>query len=143
MLDYQVPEAPCSSPFLSGLSLNDVCTGNSATLFLSMVNMLATYSPIINGVCERITPIKRPQLIYDFIVVGGKIINVSTCKHNGLLRSILSNNLVKLCSANVRSITRAQESFLIVSIKIKIIFICKLFVGLRGYSLYDSCILCF
>jgi len=76
-LDYDVPEAPCSSPFLvNGLSLTDVCNGNSATLFLSMVNMLVAYSPIINGMCERITPIKRPQFIYDFIVVGGKIINL-------------------------------------------------------------------
>ncbi|KAG5319132.1 DHGL dehydrogenase, partial [Acromyrmex heyeri] len=71
-LDYDVPEAPCSSSFpVNGLSLTDVCNGNSATLFLSMVNMLAAYSPIINGMCERITPIKRPQFIYDFIVVGG------------------------------------------------------------------------
>ncbi|TGZ54850.1 Uncharacterized protein DBV15_01942 [Temnothorax longispinosus] len=67
----EVPEAPCSSPFVSGLSLTDVCSGNSATLFLSMVNVLAAYSPIINGVCGRITPIKRPLPIYDFIVVGG------------------------------------------------------------------------
>ncbi|XP_018357886.1 PREDICTED: glucose dehydrogenase [FAD, quinone]-like isoform X1 [Trachymyrmex cornetzi] len=71
-LDYDVPEAPCSSPFpVNGLSLTDVCNGNSATLFLSMMNMLAAYNPIINGMCERITPIKRPQIIYDFIVVGG------------------------------------------------------------------------
>ncbi|XP_077275111.1 glucose dehydrogenase [FAD, quinone]-like [Temnothorax americanus] len=67
----EVPEAPCSSPFVSGLSLTDVCSGNSATLFLSMVNVLAAYSPIINGACGRITPIKRPLPIYDFIVVGG------------------------------------------------------------------------
>jgi len=42
-----------------------------------MMNMLTTYSSVINGVCERITPIKKPEAVYDFVVVGGKIINVN------------------------------------------------------------------
>lgn len=54
----------------------DVCNGGSTNLFLNMLSMLTTYSTIINGVCERITPITRVQDTYDFIVVGGKIINV-------------------------------------------------------------------
>ncbi|XP_028048014.2 glucose dehydrogenase [FAD, quinone] [Monomorium pharaonis] len=65
-----IPEAPCT-PYVGGPSLTDVCTGNSASLFLSMLNMLVTYNPKINGVCERIKPINRPQSHYDFIVVGG------------------------------------------------------------------------
>ncbi|KAL6256462.1 hypothetical protein P5V15_012575 [Pogonomyrmex californicus] len=69
--ESQVPQAPCSSPFVSGPSLTDVCDANSATLFLAMLNTLCTYNTIINGVCERIRPIKKPQLSYDFIVVGG------------------------------------------------------------------------
>lgn len=39
--------------------------------------MLVAQNQKIAGVCERITPIKRPRFIYDFIVVGGKIISVS------------------------------------------------------------------
>ncbi|XP_072748068.1 glucose dehydrogenase [FAD, quinone] isoform X2 [Anoplolepis gracilipes] len=69
--DYQVPEAPCSSPFTSGLTLMDVCYGGSTNLFLNLLSMLTTYSTVINGVCERITPIDKPTLTYDFIVVGG------------------------------------------------------------------------
>ncbi|XP_011696823.1 PREDICTED: glucose dehydrogenase [FAD, quinone]-like isoform X2 [Wasmannia auropunctata] len=68
---YEMLGASCASPFVGGPSLNDVCCGNSATLFLSMLTVLTTNSSIINGVCERITPIKTLRYNYDFIVVGG------------------------------------------------------------------------
>ncbi|XP_070166640.1 glucose dehydrogenase [FAD, quinone] [Polyergus mexicanus] len=70
---YQIPQAPCSSPFVTGLTMENVCYAGSTNLFLNMLSMLTTYSTIINGVCERITPIKRPEVsgTYDFIVVGG------------------------------------------------------------------------
>ncbi|CAL1687429.1 unnamed protein product [Lasius platythorax] len=69
--DYQVPTAPCSSPYVSGLTLMDVCSGNNTSLFLNMLNTLITYNTIINGVCDRITPLTRGFGTYDFIVVGG------------------------------------------------------------------------
>jgi len=72
-INMSVPEASCSSPFVGGLSLTDVCSANFGTLFLSTINMLTAYSSVINGVCERITPITKPEAVYDFIVVGGKI----------------------------------------------------------------------
>ncbi|XP_011170785.2 glucose dehydrogenase [FAD, quinone] [Solenopsis invicta] len=65
-----ISEATCLSPFVGGLSLTDVCVSNSTTLFLSLVNMIAACNPKINGE-QRITPIKRPRFVYDFIVVGG------------------------------------------------------------------------
>lgn len=68
---YPTPQAPCSSPFVSGLTMMDVCYDGSTNLFLNMLSMLTTYSTIINGVCDRITPITRVQDTYDFIVVGG------------------------------------------------------------------------
>lgn len=75
--DYQIPQAPCSNPFTSGLTLMDVCTGQTSTsLFLNMLSLLTTYSTTINGVCDRITPTTQIAGTYDFIVVGGKIINV-------------------------------------------------------------------
>lgn len=70
----QIPELPCSSPFVSGLTLLDVCNGNTAALFLNTLSMLTTYSTIINGACERIRPVTKVLDAYDFIVVGGKII---------------------------------------------------------------------
>lgn len=74
--DALTPQAPCSSPFVSGLTLPDVCSGNSATLFLNMLSTLITYNTVINGVCERIKPVTKVSHTYDFIVVGGKIINI-------------------------------------------------------------------
>ncbi|EZA60260.1 hypothetical protein DMN91_010530 [Ooceraea biroi] len=69
--DWGMPQAPCTSPFVGGLSLTDVCNANSANLFLTMLNTLVAYSPVINDPCGHITPIKKPNLYYDFIVVGG------------------------------------------------------------------------
>lgn len=80
--DTQVPQLPCSSPFVSGLTLTDVCSGGPASLFLNMLSVLTTYNTVINGACERITPVKKVHKTYDFIVVGGKIINtiiIITC----------------------------------------------------------------
>lgn len=56
--------------------MTDVCSGSNDNLFLIMLSMLTTYSTVINGVCERITPVTKVSDTYDFIVVGGKIINV-------------------------------------------------------------------
>jgi hypothetical protein len=40
-----------------------------------MLNTLATFSPVINDPCGRITPIRIPFFNYDYIVVGGKIMD--------------------------------------------------------------------
>ncbi|XP_011255282.1 glucose dehydrogenase [FAD, quinone] [Camponotus floridanus] len=69
--DAVTPQAPCSSPFVSGLTYMNVCSGDSATLFLNMLSVLTTYSTVINGVCERIKPVTRLDHTYDFIVIGG------------------------------------------------------------------------
>lgn len=65
------PQAPCSSPFVTGLTYMDVCSGNSTSLFLNMLSVLTTYSTVINGVCERIKPVTKLDHTYDFIVIGG------------------------------------------------------------------------
>lgn len=83
------PETTCTSPFVGGLSLDNVCSANSASLFL--LNTLLTYSSVINGPCERVKPIKKPDLTYDFIVVGGKIINVKIVSPSFTLYFFLSN----------------------------------------------------
>lgn len=54
----------------------NVCSGDATSLFLSLLSTLITYSNVINGVCQRVTPIPKPLGNYDFIVVGGKIIDV-------------------------------------------------------------------
>ncbi|XP_029177665.1 glucose dehydrogenase [FAD, quinone]-like [Nylanderia fulva] len=72
--NYPIPSVPCSSPFASGLTLTDVCSASSGNLLLSLLTTLATYSDVINGCCERITPeTKSGHLngLFDFIVVGG------------------------------------------------------------------------
>lgn len=62
----------CSHPFLSGLTLSDVCVTNQMALFFSLLSTLVTFSPKIGDPCGRITPVKKNEPVYDFIVVGGK-----------------------------------------------------------------------
>lgn len=76
--DFEVPEAPCTSPNVGGVSLTDVCSASPANLFLAMLNTLVAYNVAINDPCGRITPIKKPDISYDFIVVGGKMIDANT-----------------------------------------------------------------
>nr|XP_012231050.1 PREDICTED: glucose dehydrogenase [FAD, quinone]-like [Linepithema humile] len=70
-LPAYTPQTPCPSPFVYGLSLEDVCSANSTSSFLTLVSTLTAYSFAINDPCRHITPITKPATSYDFIVVGG------------------------------------------------------------------------
>ncbi|XP_014604941.1 PREDICTED: glucose dehydrogenase [FAD, quinone]-like [Polistes canadensis] len=60
----------CSQPFLGGLTMPDVCVTNHLALFLPLLSTLVTYHPKIGDPCGRVKPVKRPDINYDFIVVG-------------------------------------------------------------------------
>lgn len=76
-MDHGTSHAPCSAPFLGGPSLVNVCNADSASLFLTMLNTLAAYSPVISDPCHRLKPIREPSSSYDFIVIGGKTVNIN------------------------------------------------------------------
>ncbi|KAK2575514.1 hypothetical protein KPH14_011235 [Odynerus spinipes] len=69
--NLSVDTTNCSSPFVGGPSLPDVCEANQMMLFLSLLNTIVTFHPKIGDPCGRITPVKKADLVYDFIVVGG------------------------------------------------------------------------
>ncbi|KAI4495581.1 hypothetical protein M0802_008593 [Mischocyttarus mexicanus] len=68
--DLGVESPTCSEPFLGGLSMPDVCVNNHAALFLPLLSTLVTYHPKIGDPCGRVKPIEKPDIMYDFIIVG-------------------------------------------------------------------------
>lgn len=71
LCEAEASAANCPNPFLGGPSMNDVCEANQMVLFLSLLNSIVSTHPKIGDPCGRVTPVRRTDLIYDFIVVGG------------------------------------------------------------------------
>lgn len=63
---------PCTTPFLGGPQLTDVCSASNGELFLALLNFFVATSPVIGEPCHRVHSSRVPDLSYDFIVVGGK-----------------------------------------------------------------------
>lgn len=61
----------CTSPFLGGPQLTDVCSASNGELFLALLNFFVATSPVIGEPCQRVHSSRIPDLSYDFIVVGG------------------------------------------------------------------------
>lgn len=63
-------QAQCPAPFYGGPQLQEVCSANGLVLFLSLLNALVANNQKINDPCGRITPVKKTDYYYSFIVVG-------------------------------------------------------------------------
>lgn len=66
---------PCTTPFLGGPQLTDVCSASNGELFLALLNLFVATNPTIGEPCQRVHSPRIPDISYDFIVVGGKRIN--------------------------------------------------------------------
>lgn len=63
---------PCTTPFLGGPQLTDVCSASNGELFLALLNLFVATNPRIGEPCQRVHSSRIPDISYDFIVVGGK-----------------------------------------------------------------------
>ena len=73
MYSDAVSSLQCTTPFLGGPQLTDVCSASNGQLFLALLNLFVATSPVIGEPCQRIHSSRTPDLSYDFIVVGGKL----------------------------------------------------------------------
>uniref|UniRef100_V9I7K9 Glucose dehydrogenase n=1 Tax=Apis cerana TaxID=7461 RepID=V9I7K9_APICE len=71
MYSDAVSSLQCTTPFLGGPQLTDVCSASNGQLFLALLNLFVATSPVIGEPCQRIHSSRTPDLSYDFIVVGG------------------------------------------------------------------------
>ncbi|XP_031774102.1 glucose dehydrogenase [FAD, quinone] [Apis florea] len=62
---------PCTTPFLGGPQLTDVCSASNGELFLALLNLFVATNPRIGEPCQRVHSPRIPDISYDFIVVGG------------------------------------------------------------------------
>ncbi|KOC66688.1 Glucose dehydrogenase [acceptor], partial [Habropoda laboriosa] len=68
--DFSIPLPVCANPYIGGPQLTDVCSANTGTLFLTLLNTFMITNIKIGEICGRFTPIDEPEESYDFIVVG-------------------------------------------------------------------------
>lgn len=65
--------------------MSAVCQTNQMALFFLLLNTLVTLHPKIGDPCGRVTPVEKTEIIYDFIVVGGKTKRTRINRSNTLL----------------------------------------------------------
>lgn len=60
----------CAAPYI-GPSLENTCGGGSFILFMSLLDTFIRNKCDLSEICQRVRPKSRPDLEYDFIVIGG------------------------------------------------------------------------